>query len=155
MFRVLLTAYMSLVMLAGPSACCCTTARAVSGCFTDGAVEVPVEVSSCCRGHHAPRDDAGMESTVDGNESDGTSAPGEEHECPCQKNRSHAVADAREQVVDLQLVRSIVPSPLDAASLIMADVKLTVVGANAQIPNHASHFNSATELLRALRTYLI
>ena len=155
MFRVFLTAYVSLVMLAGPSVCCCTTTRAVVDCFAGNVTETPAEDRPCCCGHQATRDDARAETKAASDESGSPSAPDEEHECPCRKNKTHAVGETREQVADLSQVRSIVLAPLAVTSSVTRNVDVIVVGENAQVPNRASHFGTASEFLRALRTYLI
>ena len=153
MFRVLLTAYVTAVMVAGPSVCCCTTSRAVAGCFA-GEAEARSAPEPCCCGRHAPQADASRE-TPAGDESGCPSAPGEKHECPCRASKTHAVAEARKQVADLQQLRSIVPAPLDLPTVGVTLAEPTAVCEVAQRPNRASHFGSAREILSALRTYLI
>lgn len=156
MFRVLFTAYVSLVLLAGPSACCCTTTRAFAGVVAglSGQADADHERPACCCIHHRPQDDAGEDSaTGDGHGC--PSAPGEKHECPCRENKSHVFAEAREQVADLQQFRSLIPVPLDLPAAGVAVIDAAVLGADAQVRNRASHFGSAREILRALRTYLI
>ena len=156
MFRVLLTAYVSLVLLAGPSACCCTTARALAGVFAGPSERADAGHGrpSCCCGHHGPRDDAAKDSAA-GDGHGCPSAPGEKHECPCRKDKAHVVAEAREQVADLQQFRSLVPLPLDLPAVGAVVVDATVRCPDAQVWNRASHFGSAREILRVLRTYLI
>lgn len=152
MFRVLLTAYVSLVMLAGQLVCCCTTTRALADLLagSSGQTNSDHERLACCCGH------GGSQDGEDAATGQGCPSPvDEKHECPCHKNRSHVVAEVREQVADLSQVRSIVPAPLAATSSVTTDADVIVVGENAQVPNRASHFGTATELLRALRTWLI
>lgn len=155
MFRVLLTAYVTAVMLAGPSVCCCTTAHLLAGCFGDDTAGAKQAAAPCCCGRHAPRENDGVETPAAVDESDCPSAPGEQQECPCHKNKTHAVAEAWKQVADLQQVRSIIPAPLDVPSPLVTAVETNVGCGDGQIPNRASHFSSAREFLRALRTYLI
>ena len=154
MFRVLLTIYVTAVMLAGPSVCCCTTSRAVAGYFAGDAANKKQAPEPCCCGRLAPQDDAGRE-TAAGEESGCPSAPGEKHECPCRATETHAVAEARKQVADLQQVRSIVPAPLDLPAIGVTLAEPVAVCEAAQLPNRASHFGTARELLCALRAYLI
>ena len=153
MFRVLFTAYATAVMLAGPSVCCCTMSRAVAGCFADDA-EARSAHGACCCGRHAPQDDASR-ATPAGDESDCPSAPTEKHECPCRASNTHAVAEARKQVADLQQLRSVIPAPFDLPAVGVTLAEPTAVCEVAQVPNHASHFGCAREILSALRTYLI
>lgn len=156
MFRVLFTAYVSLALLVGPSACCCTTARALTGVFAglSGQADVNRDRPACCCGQHVSQNDAGKDSTA--SDTHGCpSAPGEGHECPCSEYKSPIFAEAREQVTDIQQVRSLVPVPLDLPAAGVAVSDLVQPSVDAQIWNRASHFGSAREILRALRTYLI
>ncbi len=153
MFRVLFTAYVTAVMLAGPSVCCCTTSRAVAGCFAEDA-EARSAPEPCCWGRHTPQDGASRE-TPAGDESGCPSAPDEKHECPCRANKTHAVAEARKQVADLQQLRLIVPALLDLPAVGVMLAEPPAVCDVAQLPNRASHFGSAREILTSLRTYLI
>ncbi len=154
MFRVLLTAYVTLVMLAGPSACCCTTAHVFADCFggdDPGGEGRP----TCCCGHEAA---AGGSETRESSAGDGhgcPNAPGDEHECPCRANKSPVVAEARKQVAELQQFRSLDPAPFDLPAVGTAEVDAAALCPDAQVRNRASHFGSAREILRALQTYLI
>ena len=155
MFRVLLTAYVTLVMLAGPSACCCTTAHVFADCFAGGTPESDEGRPACCCSHHAPAADVGAKEAAGDGGHECPAAPGEKHECPCRANKPHVVADAKKQVAELQQFRSLLPVPLD-----LPVAGAVVVGAagslpDAQIRNRASHFGLAREILCALRTYLI
>ena len=153
MFRVLLTAYVTLAMLAGPSACCCTTAHVFADCFAGGSESKGAP--PCCCGHEAAADDAAERATevADGHEC--PSPPGDKHECPCRANKSHAVTEARKQVADLQQFRSLVSVPLQLPAVALAEAGAEVLCPDAQVRNRASHFGSAREILCALRTYLI
>lgn len=155
MFRVLLTAYVTLVMLAGPSACCCTTAHVFAGCFAGETSESGEDRPACCCGRHAQADGGGSkEAAADGGQ-ECPGAPGDEHECPCRANKTHAVAEAKKQVAELQQFRSLVPAPLDLPVAGAAVTDATPSCPGSQIRNRASHFGSAREILRALQTYLI
>ena len=155
MFRVLLTAYVTLVMLAGPSACCCTTAHVFADCFAGGASESGEGRPVCCCGHQASADGAGPKDAAADSGQKCPNAPGDRHECPCRANKTHAVAEAKKQVAELQQFRSLVPVPLDLPVAGAAVTDATPSCPDAQIRNRASHFGSAREILSALRTYLI
>ena len=156
MFRVLLTAYVTLVMLAGSSACCCTTAHVFADCFAGETSESGEGRPACCCGHHAGADEAGSKEAAaaeGGNECPTT--PGDKHECPCRANKTHAVAETKKQVAELQQFRSLVPVPLDLPVVGTTFVDAPAACPAAQRPNRASHLGSAREVLSALRAYLI
>lgn len=155
MFRVLLTAYVTLVMLAGPAACCCTTAHVFADCFAGETHETGSAAPTCCCGHHAPAQDAEPKEAAADVGHECPTAPGEKHECPCRANKTHAVADAKKQVAEPQQFRSPVPVPLDLPASGATVTDATSLCPDAQLRNRSSHFGSAREILRALRTYLI
>lgn len=152
MFRLLFTAYVTALLLAGPSVCCCTTSRAVANYFADAEARSAPE--PCCCGRHTPQDDASRE-TQAGDKSGCPATPGEKHECPCRANQTHTFVEARKQVADLQQLRSLIPTPLDLPAVGVTLAEPTTVCEAAQLSNRASHFRSAREILNALRTYLI
>lgn len=155
MFRLLLTAYVTLVMLAGPAACCCTTAHVIAGCLVDGSADANKGEAACCCGRHAAAGGDSSGRSVAEDAPGCPTYPGGEPECPCREGTSQIVAEARKQVAEFQQFRSPIPDspPLTALDAIASETATPDSG--AQIRNRASHLGSAREVLRALRAYLI
>ena len=147
MFRVLFATYVTAVVLAGPSACCCMAAGVLAGVSAERAEEASQAGRRgghrCC-GRHASHDHG-----------DRPSAPDEERECPCREGNTQVVAETREQVAELQQLRPALPIPLDLPTPGRTAVEADGRPEQAQIGNRASHFGSSREILRALRTYLV
>jgi len=91
MLRQLVVIYVTFVLVAGPSLCCCVTMSAQSGLVSASSERVP----PCCGKHHAvaklpanplaPKD-VGIEPSQNGSQHD-------KHHCPCQDNRSKQLLD--------------------------------------------------------------
>ena len=151
MFRVLLTAYVTLVTLAGPSACCCTTGRAAAEWFAGDPADAG-RPACCCRGHAAACEGPKKQSAAD---ADGDRPADEPHKCPCRENKTHAVAEVRKQAAELQQSGSLIPASLEVAVVGAIIAEAPAACPAAQIPNRASHLGSAREILSALQAYLI
>ena len=167
MFRALLAIYVTAFTAAGPWACCCT-ASSVAGAFASDSTSRAESDdghehghghhhghghsahSRHPHGHHGaarheePRGCCGQE---------GGSLPAEDGGCPCTDDAPTFVA-VKETTAGVACGAFAALTSTDASATSAAVPAAVSAIRGAQVRNHASHFSSGQETLRALRAYL-
>ncbi|WP_439632311.1 hypothetical protein [Gemmata sp.] len=123
MIRRLVAIYMTFVLVAGPSLCCCTTGYAATATQSapGPAAPSPDRTPPCCC-EHAPAEQAATVSchlASDRDESQPAPKPGKHH-CPCKDKDGKRTPDATSPAAS---------AAQDAARLLTADLLYTVASA--------------------------
>lgn len=156
MFRLLLTAYVTSMLLAGPSVCCCTLASVISGSIANDGAAHAVRVPACCSQHARTTGAIGKKTVGSAKEQSCPAGPEEQQECPCRSIKSQVIAEDRKPVSEIQQLRGLVPSPFDLLTIGATIGDTTALpNCRAQIENRSSHFGSSHEILRSLQIFLI
>ena len=175
MFRAFLAIYVTALTAAGPWACCCTASRVAGALAADSTPPAGSQAGHRhgpadrhrerharhahghsghhhhAHGQHAPAHHGEPGGCCDG---DHGSAPGEDGDCPCTDDGPTFVAikETTTAVACGAFAARTSTDPSTAASAAVPAAVPAIRG--AQIRNHASHFSSGQETLRALRAYL-
>jgi hypothetical protein len=149
MFRAGLAVYLSLVLLAGPGACCCTSTRLTGYLAGFGAGKVlPQEhaLPSCCRQNSAEPD-----RVPSGSPSPGKPKPAEKTPCPCEHCCLPQLAIAGPGVADISVQGHFTAFQLDGPdALFVHDSNFSLPGSqSSSFWKGGGPLLSAQELLRA------